>query len=87
MCERAAIGVDNMFIMVGAWWLSASATEPNTITERMARTLGEAGPAITLTSLSSALSFAVGTITNLNSVYYFCTYTAIAVSFNYLNQV
>jgi predicted RND superfamily exporter protein len=76
-----------MFIMVGAWWLSASATQPNTVADRMARTLSEAGPSITLTSIASALSFAVGMMTNLNSVYYFCLYTAVAIMFNYINQV
>uniref|UniRef100_A0AC34RF93 SSD domain-containing protein n=1 Tax=Panagrolaimus sp. JU765 TaxID=591449 RepID=A0AC34RF93_9BILA len=53
-----AIGVDDTYVMLGAWQDTKRNLAPE---KRMALALEEAGSAITVTSLTSALSFGIGT--------------------------
>jgi hypothetical protein len=61
----AAVGVDEMFIMSSAWHRTSPLLAP---VDRLALTVGEAAVSITITSFTDALSFAIGTWTNLASV-------------------
>lgn len=52
-----AIGVDDVYIALHAW---ANTDKSLSVERRMAETLAEAGPSITITSLTNAVSFAIG---------------------------
>ena len=84
LSSTAAVGVDNMYLLVSAWWHSDSRLAT---VDRMTCTLHEAGASITLTSSASALSFLAGIFTDLNAVRLFCIYATVAITFNYLYQV
>jgi hypothetical protein len=77
------MGVDELYILVDAWWLSGDGDVPT----RTCAMLTSAGVAITLTSVASATSFAIGTITNLMAVQLFCAYASTTIMFNYVYQV
>lgn len=67
-------------------WLEG-ATVAERVEARMVETLSEAAVAITITSVTDALSFGVGTITRIPAVSCFCRDAALACVFNYIYQV
>ena len=73
-----------MFIIM-ACWNRTDRTE--TTSKRLAHTLSHAAVAITITSLTDVLSFAVGCITTIVAVQGFCAFAAAAVVFNYIYMV
>ena len=78
------IGLDDMFVMLAAW-RQTDLRLP--VEERMGRAFSEAALSITITSLTDALSIGIGAITKFRSVRIFCTYTVIAVLFDYFYQI
>ena len=78
------IGVDDMFVMLAAWRQTDFRLP---VEERMGKAFSEAALSITITSLTDALSIGIGTITKFRSVRIFCTYTVIAVLFDYIYQI
>ena len=57
------------------------------VEERMGKTFSEAALSITITSITDALSIGIGAITQFRSVRIFCTYTVVAVLFDYFYQI
>uniref|UniRef100_A0A914UK13 SSD domain-containing protein n=1 Tax=Plectus sambesii TaxID=2011161 RepID=A0A914UK13_9BILA len=80
-----AVGCDAVFVMLRAWDMSKGhATD--TVT-RMALTLQDAGPSVTITSLTNALSFAVDIYTFTPAIQTFSIYSTVAVIVCYFYQL
>ncbi|CAD5234266.1 unnamed protein product [Bursaphelenchus xylophilus] len=79
-----AIGVDDTYVMLGAWQDTKRNLPPE---KRMALSLEEAGTAISVTSLTSILSFGIGTFSTTPAISIFCKFIAVAVFFDYLYQI
>lgn len=79
-----AIGVDDVYVMLGAWQDTKRTLSPE---KRMALALEEAGSAITVTSLTSVLSFAIGTFSSTPAIAIFCRFIALAIAFDWCYQV
>ncbi|XP_077994721.1 patched domain-containing protein 3-like [Glandiceps talaboti] len=78
------VGVDDMFIMIASW----RTTSPRlSVAERLGETFSEAALSITITSLTDALAFGIGAISNFPSVRIFCCYCGVAIVFDYLYQI
>ena len=73
-----------MFIMLAAW-RKTSVKVP--VEERLGQTFSEAAVSITITSITDALAFGIGSITRLPAIRVFCLYSAVAIMFDYLYQV
>jgi Niemann-Pick C1 protein len=91
-----AIGVDNMFIISGAYWHQAqihkythqrnhlSAQEVELV---MGQALGEVGGTIVMAGTSEVLAFSMGALTNMPAVRAFSIYSAVAIATNLALQV
>lgn len=79
-----AIGVDDTYVMLGAWQDTKRNMSPE---KRMALALEEAGSAISVTSITSILSFGIGTFSTTPAISIFCKFIAIAVAFDWLYQL
>lgn len=73
-----------MFIIM-ACWNRTDRTEPTE--RRLAESLSHAAVAITITSLTDVLSFAVGCITDLPGIWLFCSYACLAILLCYCYQL
>ena len=75
------IGVDDMFVMCNA--LDQTKLEDKAFV-RIHAALGHAGPAITITSLTNALAFALGALSSLEALKSFCLFASMTIVFLYL---
>ena len=80
----AGIGVDDMFVMPAAWRQTDFRWS---VEDRMGAAFSEAALSITITSITDALAIGIGAITKFRSVRIFCTYTVVAVAFDYFYQI
>ena len=78
------IAVDDAFIITSAL---ASTDRTMSIEDRMRSALGHAGPAITITSLTDFLAFAIGATTRLPALQAFAIYAAFCILFDFFLQV
>ena len=75
------VGIDDMFIIVD----ELDRTHPDqTIPKRLSTVMRTVGPAITMTTMTDLLAFAVGTSSKFPSIIYFCTYAALSITFAFL---
>ncbi|KAK6734551.1 hypothetical protein RB195_018002 [Necator americanus] len=79
-----AIGVDDVFIFIHAFHLT---NDKHSVRERIAETLADAGPSISITSLTNLLSFGIGVFTNTPAIYTFCVFISVAVIYDYIYQI
>ncbi|CAG9538153.1 unnamed protein product [Cercopithifilaria johnstoni] len=79
-----AIGVDDTYVMLGAWQDTRRCLPPS---KRMALSLQEAGSAITVTSITSMLSFGIGSFSTTPAISIFCRFIAMAIIFDWFYQV
>ncbi|VDD91725.1 unnamed protein product [Enterobius vermicularis] len=78
------VGCDDSFIVVHAWRRSKDCS---TLQTRIAKTMEEAGPSITVTSLTNVLSFTIGALTGTMAIQIFCLYAAVGVLFDFFYQL
>uniref|UniRef100_A0A915Q273 SSD domain-containing protein n=1 Tax=Setaria digitata TaxID=48799 RepID=A0A915Q273_9BILA len=79
-----AIGVDDVFIFLHCY----HQTDPRLpVEERIGKMLAEAGPSITITSLTNFLSFAISAFTPTPAIQIFSIYISVAVVFDYTYQI
>ncbi|XP_062588601.1 patched domain-containing protein 3-like [Saccostrea cucullata] len=84
------IGIDDMFILMSGMADAPSLSEQpndNDIRKRMIFMMKKSGVAITITSLTDFLAFAIGYSSVFKSIKNFCVYTGVSVLFCYLNQI
>ncbi|KAM3729232.1 Patched-related protein [Dirofilaria immitis] len=79
-----AIGVDDTYVMLGAWQDTRRNLPPS---KRMALSLQEAGSAITVTSITSMLSFGIGSFSTTPAISIFCRFIAMAIIFDWFYQL
>ncbi|KAK6051461.1 hypothetical protein COOONC_11036 [Cooperia oncophora] len=79
-----AIGVDDVYVMLGAWQDTRRTLAPE---KRMALALEEAGSAISVTSITSILSFGIGSFSSTPAISIFCKFIMVAVAFDWFYQV
>ncbi|VDO52003.1 unnamed protein product, partial [Brugia timori] len=79
-----SVGVDDVFIILRAWDRISIATP---IPERLAKTLENAGPSITISSLTNALSFGIGIFSSTPAVRTFSIYSCFAIIVCYFFQL
>ncbi|KAL6264423.1 hypothetical protein P5V15_004532 [Pogonomyrmex californicus] len=83
------LGIDDIFV-INASWKQIHTDELNLnkpLTERIGLTLGHAGSAISLTSLTDVVAFIIGASTILPSLQSFCIYAAMGVFVTFLLQI
>ncbi|KAJ1363328.1 hypothetical protein KIN20_023173 [Parelaphostrongylus tenuis] len=79
-----AIGVDDVYVMLGAWQDTNRMLSPE---KRMALALEEAGSAISVTSITSILSFGIGSFSSTPAISIFCKFIMVAVAFDWFYQL
>jgi len=78
------VGVDDMFILVASFDRTSPSDDVRT---RCSEGLRDAGVTITLTSLTNAVAFLLGSTTSIPAVSYFCIYASITILVNFLYMV
>ncbi|CAJ0572370.1 unnamed protein product, partial [Mesorhabditis spiculigera] len=79
-----AVGTDNMFLMVACVRRTNRAWS---VERRIGECMSDAAVSITITALTDAFSFGVGTITTIPAVQIFCIYTCLALVLTFLYQL
>lgn len=75
------IGIDDMFIIVD----ELDRVGPQySVVDTIKIVMANAGPTITMTTMTDLVAFAVSTWSQLPSIQYFCLYAAMAIFFSYL---
>uniref|UniRef100_A0A1I7Z7R4 SSD domain-containing protein n=1 Tax=Steinernema glaseri TaxID=37863 RepID=A0A1I7Z7R4_9BILA len=79
-----AIGIDDMFIMNACW---EQTDKSLSVPDRMSDMMAHAGVAVSITNITDVLSFAIGCITDLPGIQFFCSYACAAVAVCYILQL
>uniref|UniRef100_A0A0K0EN34 SSD domain-containing protein n=1 Tax=Strongyloides stercoralis TaxID=6248 RepID=A0A0K0EN34_STRER len=79
-----AIGVDDVFIFLHSY----RHTDDNLpVRDKIAHMLADAGPSITITSLTNLLSFGIGIYTPTPAIKIFCVFVTVSVVYDYVYQI
>ena len=78
------IGVDDMFVICNAVD-QQSLTLPTR--ERIRRGMVQAGPSITITSITDCVAFLIGANSSILAIRSFCIFASVTVSMLYLTQI
>ena len=73
-----------MYIMISAW---RQTSIYKSTSDRMSKAMKEAALSITITSVTDALAFGIGCITDFYSIRLFCVYACVAVLFCYVYMI
>jgi len=75
------VGVDSVFVIVAAFNRRSAHSVSEPVAERVAHSLYDAGPAITLTTLTDVLAFVIGGVSSpFRAVAFFCLYTGTSLA-------
>ncbi|XP_072037068.1 patched domain-containing protein 3-like [Amphiura filiformis] len=78
------IGLDDTYVALSAWRQTDIYED---VELRLSEALAEAAMSITITSVTDALAFGIGAISNFPAIRYFSIYCGVAVTFCYLYQL
>ncbi|KAK5983363.1 hypothetical protein GCK32_008824, partial [Trichostrongylus colubriformis] len=78
------VGSDDVFIIIHAM---RKTNKKMSLEDQIAETMEEAGPSITVTSLTNILSFAIGILTPTPAISIFCLYTCVGLAVDFVYQV
>ena len=81
------IGIDDMFVTMQCFNNLSPADSQRSLKERFGLTMSRAGCAITVTSLTDFLAFAIGGTTVLPALQSFCLFCAVGLIVVYILQV
>ncbi|VDK78481.1 unnamed protein product [Anisakis simplex] len=88
------IGVDDAFLLIYTWNKNSAlskhyppVTAQNHAAYRMQMTIQQIGPSITITSLTNALAFSVGTLSPARCMSLFCVCTALAMLLDFIFEL
>lgn len=79
------VGIDDMFVIVQAF--DDLSPEDKQLAKKLGRTMKHAGVAITITSVTDLLAFAIGSTTVLPALSGFCFYAALGIFFIYFYAI
>ncbi|CAI4232766.1 unnamed protein product [Auanema sp. JU1783] len=79
-----SMGVDDVFIILRAWDRTSVS---ETVENRMSVTMEEAGPSITISAITNAMSFFIGMTSQTPAVRAFSLYSAVAIVICYFYQL
>ena len=78
------IGLDDTFILTGEY----SLTNPNdSYYDRFGAMIVKGGAAITVTTTTNVLAFALGSSSSIPAISWFCTYAVLSIFFGYIMQI
>ncbi|XP_067123815.1 patched domain-containing protein 3-like [Centruroides vittatus] len=76
--------IDDVFLLISAW----RRTNPeDSVEKRMGKAYSEAAVSITITSLTSVISFCIGIFSHFPIIRMFCIHAAVITSFAYIYQI
>ncbi|WKY12896.1 hypothetical protein Q1695_004034 [Nippostrongylus brasiliensis] len=78
------VGSDDVFIIIHAM---RKTCKKMPLEDQIAETMEEAGPSITVTSLTNILSFGIGILTPTPAISIFCLYTCVGVAIDFVYQL
>ncbi|CAI4225069.1 unnamed protein product [Auanema sp. JU1783] len=78
------VGSDDVFIIIHAM---RKTDKRKGLEHQIAETMEEAGPSITVTSVTNILSFGIGVLTTTPAISIFCLYTAVGVTVDFIYQL
>ena len=82
------VGIDDMFVIVHAFDnLSTPEKRLKSLAQNMGTTMKHAGVAITITSVTDLLAFAIGATTVLPALSGFCIYASLGIFFIYFYAI
>ena len=73
------IGIDDMFVIVQSWDSLTEKEKSGSLPDKFGKTLSHSGVAITITSLTDVLAFAIGGTTVLPALQSFCLYASVGI--------
>uniref|UniRef100_A0A158P8C5 SSD domain-containing protein n=1 Tax=Angiostrongylus cantonensis TaxID=6313 RepID=A0A158P8C5_ANGCA len=78
------VGSDDVFIIIHAM---RKTNKKMSLEDQIAETMEEAGPSITVTSVTNILSFGIGVLTPTPAISLFCLYTCVGLAVDFVYQV
>ncbi|KAK6758404.1 hypothetical protein RB195_015926 [Necator americanus] len=78
------VGSDDVFIIIHAM---RKTDKRKSLEDQIAETMEEAGPSITVTSVTNILSFGIGILTPTPAISIFCLYTCVGVAIDFVYQL
>jgi len=81
------VSVDNDFLLLASLRATNARQLSSSSSKRLGEALEDAGPSVTITSLTDILCFAIGCVSAVPAVSNFCLFTAVALTIRYVYQL